>query len=176
VSLPTAVGVSVAVPLVASAPVHAPLAAHDVALVDVQVRVTLEPRTIGLGETEIVTVGAAGALTVSVVEAPPVPPLPAHVSVYVSVPAAAGVSDCVPLVFCVPLQAPLAVHEVALVDDQVNVALEPRVMAAELKERVTVGCGVLEPPPQPAIMLPSAAHPSSSHRPRVKLLGNELSF
>ena len=54
-------------------------------------------------------------------------------------PAAAGVSDCVPLVFSVPLHAPLAVHDVALVDDQVNVALEPRVMEVELKDKVTVG-------------------------------------
>jgi hypothetical protein len=81
VSLPTAVGVSAAVPLTASAPLHAPLAVHDVALVDDQVRVALDPRMIGRGETEIVTVGAAGAFTVSVAEALPVPPLPVQVKV-----------------------------------------------------------------------------------------------
>ena len=138
-SLPTAVGVSIAVPLAASAPLHAPLAVHDVSLVDDHVRVALEPSVMLDGETEIVTVGAGGAFTVSVAAALPLPPLPEQVSVYVSVPAAVGVSDCVPLVACVPLHAPLAVHDVALVDDQVSVALEPRVMALELKDTVTVG-------------------------------------
>jgi hypothetical protein len=139
VSLPTAVGVSVAVPLVASVPLQAPLAVHDVALVDDHVSVALEPRMIGLGDTAIVTVGAAGALTVSVAEALPLPPLPVQVKVYVSDPAIVGVSAAVPLVASVPLQAPLAVHVVALVDDQVNVALEPRVMEVELKDKATVG-------------------------------------
>ena len=120
-------------------PLHAPLAVHDVALVDDQVRVALEPSVMLDGTTEIVTVGAAGVFTVSVAEALSLPPLPVHVSVYASVPAAAGVSDCVPLVASAPLHAPLAVHDVAFVDDQVRVALEPRVMAVELKDKVTVG-------------------------------------
>jgi hypothetical protein len=81
VSVPTAVGVSVAEPLVASVPLQAPLAVHEVALVDDHVSVALDPRVIGLGETEIVTVGAAGAFTVSAAEALPVPPLPVHVNV-----------------------------------------------------------------------------------------------
>ena len=163
-------------PLVASAPLHAPLAVHDVALVDDQVRVALDPRIIGLGETEIVTVGAAGALTVSVAEALPLPPLPVQVKVYVSEPAAEGVSVAVPLVASVPLQAPLAVHEVAFVDDQVRVALAPRVMELEFSDKVTVGCGLLSRPPQPAMMPPSATHPRSSHRPRGNFPGQELWF
>jgi hypothetical protein len=75
------VGVSVAVPLVASVPLHAPLAVHDVALADDHVSVALDPRMIGLGETEIVTAGAAGAPTVSVAEALLLPPLPVQVKV-----------------------------------------------------------------------------------------------
>jgi uncharacterized protein (UPF0212 family) len=160
----------------ACVPLHAPLAVHDVALVDDHVSVALDPTMIGLGETEIVTVGAAGAFTVSVAEALPLPPFPVQVSVYVSVPAAVGVSDCVPLVVCVPLHAPLAVHDVALVDDQVRVALVPRAMEVEFRAKVTVGLGLPPPPPQPAMMPPSAAHPSSSHRPRGIFPDQELWF
>ncbi len=49
--------------------------------------------------------------------------------------------DCEPLVPKVPLQAPVAVQEVALVDDQVSVELEPLAMLVGLAARVTVGAG-----------------------------------
>jgi hypothetical protein len=166
------VGVSVAVPLVASDPLHAPLAVHDVALVEDHVRVAPEPKMIGLGEIEIVTVGAGGALTVTVAEALPLPPLPVQVKVYVSDPVAEGVSEVVPLAASDPLQAPLAVHDVAFVDDHVRVTLEPRVIEVELNDKLTVGFGAV--PPQPAIMLPSAANPSISHGPRGNFPGQEL--
>lgn len=58
-------------------------------------------------------------------------------------PLAVGVSLCEPLVACVPVQAPLAVQEVALVDDQFNVALWPTAIAVGLTERVTVGAAGL---------------------------------
>lgn len=80
-SLPTAVGVSVAVPLVASVPLQAPLAVHDVALVDDQMSVAPKPRVMPDGESEIVTVGADGVFTVSVAEALPLPLLPVQVNV-----------------------------------------------------------------------------------------------
>jgi hypothetical protein len=86
-----------------------------------------------------------------------------------------GVSVAVPLVVSVPLQAPLAVHEVAFVDDQVRVALEPRVMELEFSDKVTVGFGLLLPP-QPAMKPPSVTHPSTSHRPREKFSGQKLWF
>ena len=66
---------------------------------------------------------ASAAFTVNPAEPLPDPPAPEHVSVYVSVAAALGVTVLVPLVPSAPLQAPLAVHEVAFVEDQVNVAL-----------------------------------------------------
>jgi hypothetical protein len=178
VLVPAVAGVTDCVPFVFCEPLHAPLAVQAVAFVDDQVSVALDPTIIGVGETEMLTVGAAGVLTARVAEALPVPPLPVQVSVYVAVPATAGVSDCVPLMLCVPLQAPLAEHVVAFVDDHVNVALEPRVMAVEFKDKVTVGCGVAAPPPplQPAIRAPVAAHPSSSHRPRGKFLDQKLWF
>lgn len=62
-------------------PLHAPLAVHEVALVDDQVSIALEPSVMLDGATEIVTVGAEGAFTVSMAEALPLPPLPVHVNV-----------------------------------------------------------------------------------------------
>jgi hypothetical protein len=63
---------------------------------------------------------------------------------------------CVPLVACVPLQAPEAVHEVALVELQVNVAALP--LATDVGDAVSMTVGtiltvVLEAklgPPSPA--------------------------
>ena len=52
-----AAGVSVVVPLVASVPLHAPLAVHEVAFVEVHVRVVLAPSVIAAGFAERVTVG-----------------------------------------------------------------------------------------------------------------------
>jgi hypothetical protein len=46
-------------PLVPSLPLHAPLAAHDVAPVEDQVRVELEPSVTLVGSTEMVTEGNA---------------------------------------------------------------------------------------------------------------------
>lgn len=46
-----------------------------------------------------------------------------------------------PLVASVPVQPPLAVHEVALVLDQVRVELLPDAMIIGLADRVTVGAG-----------------------------------
>ena len=48
----------------------------------------------------------------------------------------------VPLVAFVPLHPPEAVHEVALVEDQVTVEILPDVMLVGLAEIVTVGGGV----------------------------------
>ena len=54
------------------------------------------------------------------------------------------VSDAarVPLVAFVPLHPPEAMHEVALVEDQVTVEILPDVMLAGLAEIVTVGGGI----------------------------------
>jgi hypothetical protein len=49
----------------------------------------------------------------------------------------------VPFVFSAPLQALLAVHVVALVEDQVSVALCPSVMEVGATDIVTVGGGGL---------------------------------
>lgn len=51
--------------------------------------------------------------------------------------------DCEPLRALTPDQAPEAEHEVALVEDQVSVALPPLVTALGPTLRVTVGIGDL---------------------------------
>ena len=54
-------------------------------------------------------------------------------------PPVVGVTVCVPDVAIVPLHAPLAVQEAALVEDQERVALEPSVIELGLAEKLTVG-------------------------------------
>jgi len=49
--------------------------------------------------------------------------------------------DCDPLTALAPDQAPEAVHEVALVADQVNVELPPLATVLGLAAKVTVGAG-----------------------------------
>jgi hypothetical protein len=61
----------------------------------------------------------------------------------------------------VPVQAPLAVQEVAPVEDQVSVVLPPKLTLAGAALMVTVGAagGVVVPPPPPP---PQAASPSGA--------------
>jgi hypothetical protein len=75
------------------------------------------------------------------------PPAPAQVRVYVSVPAAVGVTVMLPPVGSAPLQAPLAMQEVAPVDDQVRVALCPSAIEPLLNASCTLGATALMPPP-----------------------------
>jgi hypothetical protein len=129
------------VPLVSSLPLQLPLAVHAVAFVEDQVSVALAPRVIVVGSTEIVAVGAGGALTATVAVALALPPCPLHSIVYVEFPVEPGVSIFVPLVACEPLQLPLAVQEVAFVDDHVRVVVAPSTTLVGLAVRVTVGLG-----------------------------------
>jgi hypothetical protein len=70
------------------------------------------------------------------------PPVPVHVSVYAAV-LVILVSDCEPEVALVPLQPPDAVHEVALVVDQVSVLEPPELTVAGLAPMDTVGGGAV---------------------------------
>jgi hypothetical protein len=63
----------------------------------------------------------------------------------------------VPLVAFVPLHPPEAVHEVALVEDQVTVELLPDVMLVGLAEIVTAGGGILPPELPPPEVPPGNA-------------------
>jgi hypothetical protein len=76
--VPDALGVSFAVPLVASLPLQLPLAVHAVAFVDDQVSVLLDPTVRLVGLALIVTVGT-GAVTVTIAVALADPPVPVHV-------------------------------------------------------------------------------------------------
>lgn len=67
-------------PLVACAPLHAPLAVQEVALVLLQVSVEVAPVTTLPGLAESVTVGSGSALTVTVADCAAVPPVPVQVS------------------------------------------------------------------------------------------------
>jgi hypothetical protein len=139
------------VPLVPNAPVQPPDAAHEVALLELQVNVDEPPGAITEGYTESVadgttfTVAVAGAL---------VPPAPVHVSENVVLALSAPVLR-LPLAAKVPLHPPEAVQEVALAEDQVSVAEPPASTGVLDAPRVAVGnaaagAGVLddEPPPQ----------------------------
>jgi hypothetical protein len=116
------VGDTDCVPDTAFVPVHPFDAVHEVALVELQVRVALWPEVILVELVVRVAVGATGAELTLIVTlcSEVVPPAPVHVSEYVVL--VVGDTDCVPDVALVPVQPPLAVHDVALVDDQVNVA------------------------------------------------------
>jgi hypothetical protein len=82
------------------------------------------------------TVGAGD--TVTVADWLALPPVPVQVKVNVESAVSAPV-DCVPLVALAPDHAPLAVHEVALVEDQVSVEAPPLATLAGVAVSVTVG-------------------------------------
>ena len=54
----------------------------------------------------------------------------------------AGDTVRVPLVAFVPVQPPLAVHEVASVEDQLTVEILPELILVGLADNITVGAGV----------------------------------
>ena len=130
-------------PLVARDPLHPPLATHPVEFVDNQASVEFAPASIlvGFAESEIVGEGGGGTVTAIVTALTAVPPGPEHVSEKLVV-ATRDAVDSEPLIGRAPLQPPLAMHAVALVDDQVSVELAPARMLAGLADSTTVGRGV----------------------------------
>ena len=101
---------------------------------------------------------ASGALTVNftTLVALVVSSAPEQLSMYAEIPADPGATLEVPLVACVPLQAPLAVQEVAFVEDHVSVALSPTVIEVGLIARVTVGTAAFTVNSADACALPPA--------------------
>jgi hypothetical protein len=128
-------------PLVARAPVQPPEAVQAVALVEVQVRVELDPLTTLVGLAWSETLGGS-AETETVTDCAAVPPGPVHVKVKL---VAAVRSEVVwePLVGSVPLQPPDATQELALVEDQVKVDAAPLFTVVGLALSVTDGAGVV---------------------------------
>jgi hypothetical protein len=83
---------------------------------------------------------AGVTLTVVLCEAEP--PAPVQAKVYLVAVVSFAVL-CEPIVACVPLQPPEAVHEVALVDDQLSIDAAPLVTVLGAAARVTDGAGVV---------------------------------
>ncbi len=117
---------------------------HDVASLDVHVRVAASPAEILAGVTDSDTVGDDGVVTVTVTVLDLVPPSPVHVNVKLVVTDKAPVAAD-PLVARAPLQPPLAVHAVASLDDHVRAAVAPAAMLAGLADSDTVGDGETVP-------------------------------
>jgi len=138
--LPVARGPRSSEPAVALAPVQAPEAVQPVALVEVQVSVTVLPdSTVSAFEVKT-SVGAGGggggaAVTVTVVVAE----MPPQVSVELDV--VVGKTACVPVRPLVPLQAPDAVHVVAFCTVQDSVLERPLTMLAGVAVMFTTGAG-----------------------------------
>lgn len=125
-------------------PVHPPEAVHVVELVEDQVSVLLPPLPTNVGLALRVTVGSSATDTLEV--APP------QLMVYVAA-VLIGPTLSEPDVLFVPLQPPLALHELALDEFQVSVTAPPVATAVELAVSDAVGVGVelapLFPPPPP---------------------------
>jgi hypothetical protein len=125
-------------PVMALVPAQAPVARHDVALLDAHVRVDALPLLMVLGLALKLTVTVGFALTVTVAVCAAVPPAPVQVRVYAEVLVSAPV-DCVPVTALAPDQTPEATQEVAFVADQLSVALLPLFTALGPTLSVTVG-------------------------------------
>ncbi|HKW84378.1 MAG TPA: hypothetical protein VJN68_11565 [Burkholderiaceae bacterium] len=121
-------------------PLQLPEALHDVALVDDHVSVLLPPLVMLVGDAENETVGAAAAIE-TVALACAVPPDPVQLNVKVRETVRAPVL-WLPDVAFDPLQPPDAVHDVALVDDQLSVLLPPLTTDVGEAAMDTVGVGV----------------------------------
>ena len=122
-------------------PDHAPDAVHEVAFVADQFRVELAPLSTELGLAVRLTVGG-GDLMDTLADCMALPPAPLQVSTYVVLAVSAPV-DCEPLRCLPPDQEPEAAQELALVDDQVSVALLPLATALGAALRLTLGAGAL---------------------------------
>jgi hypothetical protein len=142
-------------PLVALVPLQFPEAVHEVALVELHVRVEAPPLAIEVGFAVSVTVTVPGTATV-VVAALPTPLAPTQVKEYTVVAVRAPVL-WLPLVALVPLQPPEAIHDVALVELHVSVEAVPLItelgfavsVTAGRAPTVTVAVATLLVPPEP---------------------------
>jgi hypothetical protein len=123
------------------APDQLPDAAQDVAFVADQVSVALLPLITELGFALKLTVGA-GVVTDTVADCVALPPALVQVNTYVALAVSAPV-DWEPLMGFAPDHEPEAVHAVALVADQLSVALPPLVTLLGPTLKLTVGVDAL---------------------------------
>jgi hypothetical protein len=127
-------------PLVDLLPFQPPDAMHEVAFVELQLRVDVPPLATTDGFTVNVTVGMPPFTTTVAVITPLVPPAPLQSSENDVVAARAPVL-CEPLVDLLPLQPPDAAHEVALVELHVNTDALPLLTEFGFAVSVTVAAG-----------------------------------
>ena len=115
-----------------------------------------------VGDAVSVTEGTAGCVTVTFTDCVADPPPPAAVQVNANAEfAVRGPVDALPDVDLVPLQLPVAVQVVALVDDQVSVAADPETTDAGTTASVTVGpCGSVGGGATPAVTVWTAVPPA----------------
>ena len=136
-------------------PLQPPEAVHEVALVELQVKVDVPPLTIVVGFAVSVTVGLGAIVTVADV-ALLVPPVPVQVREYVVFAVSAPV-DWLPLVAFAPANVPPeAVHEVALVELQVSVDVPPLAIVVRIAVRVAVGMVPIVTVAVAAVLVPPA--------------------
>ena len=124
-------------------PDQAPEAVQEVALVEDQVSVEDAPLATEVGFAVSDTVGSGPLATVTVAEALAVPPDPVQARTNVLDVINAPL-DWLPEVALLPDQAPEAVQEVALVEDQVSVEDAPFAIEVGFAVRDTVGGGALD--------------------------------
>ena len=151
----------VSLPDVFFEPLQPPVAAQLVEPVALHSSSVVVPRVTLAGVAVNDRVGAAGgATTATVVVAMAVPPAPVQLSVKL-VPALSAAVDSVPAVVRAPLQPPVALQAVALVEDQVRTLVPPGATETGLADSVAVGaeggggggvtCTVAEPLPVPPV-------------------------
>jgi hypothetical protein len=160
------------VPLAAFVPFQPPVAEHDVALVELQVRVAVPPLAILVGFAVNMTVGMLAATVTIAVVGTLVPPGPAQVREYVVVPANAAVVR-EPLAARGPLQPPVAAHDVALVELQVSIDVPPLAIVGGVAVNMTVGTGfaaTVTVAVTAAVVPPGPVQVSEYEAPAVKAL------
>ncbi len=158
-------------PEVAFGPLQAPLAVQSVASVVDQVSVVAVPGATPGGDALSCAVGAPAPAIAIVTLATAPPPGPSQDNMNCSVCVIDPVSAD-PLVGCVPLQPPDAVHESTLLVLQVSVEVSPDATMVGLAERLMVGAEAEaaddDPPPPPP--LPQAVSPTTEKIRRMTVL------
>jgi hypothetical protein len=129
-----------ALPLVDLLPDHPPDALQLVALLEDQLSVEDPPLLMLVGFALKLTVGLAGADTLTVTDRLALPPEPVQVSVYVVVALSALVLQ-LPLVDSLPVHPPEALQLVALLEDQLSMEVDPLLTVVGVADKATVGAG-----------------------------------
>ena len=129
-------GAVIWLPFATLPPLQPPEAVQAVALVVTQVSAEVPPLCTVVGLAVKLSVGAGATVTVTVCE--DVPPAPLQLRVK-SVVAASGAVVCEPAIALPPLQPPVAVQLLALVELQLRVDVPPLAIVAGFATSVTVG-------------------------------------